>query len=598
MPFFGPASELNTSSLNGDASEDEAAYKSRNFLRTRKHGRENTANGLGLELPATGSAAKRSRRSNGLENTTTATTTTTTHGNHSIIDTKDSDRMEIDQNGYSRPDAAEPRSATNSNSPAADNSRTMIGGTAEAAGNGMDVDVEADGEGEGDVDGEGDDDNDDAPVPEHASTSSTTLRTRTKTRTLTNGESVGVQSDKVRELGPETSLLCVPGKNVMHTVWNPRDSQILATGGEALSRIWTISTKTAALADTDTTIDASDTDKYNGAQQERYVDTLDPSNRSLVTAMAWSSDGDVLAVATRSDTSGWIGVVSLWDKHGEWLDELTTAEDMILMFRWNPSGTHLLGITSSGRESSALVVWDTRSLDAMPSFQLDDVVTDAAWSDDQKFTICGHNTIVDMALSVQGVIAVQNHNEQEKYHNWTHIRFDHASRTTAMAAEESAVLGIIEASGNLKTTTAHDAEITALAYQPISNPSSYLPNSPRLLVTSSLDGHIRIWDATQPFSTIHTLSLGRNTPPMTISFTPDGYLVAAASWHRVMIWNADMGGFPKASWKGEPGTWQSLTVNGVDQDSGIGEEEEGPTHSLSWDADGGKLAYGLGSQVC
>lgn len=491
--------------------------------------------------------------------------------------------MDIDQNGYSRPDAPEPTSA--SYSPAAEIPNALIGAVAEGAGNGMDMDEDVDGE------GDDDDDDDDAPAPDqqqHASSNNNNSNPA-RTLTLTNGESVGVQSDKVRELGPETSLLCVPDKNVMHTAWNPQDPRILATGGEALCRIWTVSTKTIA----------SPEGTYPEHQQpQQYVDTLDPSDDSWVTTMAWSPDGEILAVATRSDTPGWTGAVSLWDKTGRSRDELLTAPDMVLMFRWNPSGTYLLGITSSGSGSSTLVVWDTRSSDAMPPFELDDVVTDAAWSDDQKLAICGQNLIVQMAIDAQGIVALHSRNEQEKYQNWTHIRFDAASNTTAIAAEESAVLGIIDALGNLKTTTAHDAEITALAYQPISNPSSYISTSPRLLATSSLDGNIRIWDANQPFTTVHVLSLGRNTPPMAISFTPDGYLVAAASWNRVLIWNADIGGMPKAGWKGEPGKWQSLAVNGMDQDSGIGEEEEGPTHSLSWDADGGKLAYGLGSQVC
>ena len=487
--------------------------------------------------------------------------------------------MEIDQNGYSRADRPEPSSASNSPA-AAENGNPMIGRGAEGVGNDMDVDLD----GVRVVD----DDDDDAPAPEHASTITTTL-----TPTLTNGESVGVQSDKVQELGPETSILCVPDKNVMHTAWNPRDPQILATAGEALCRIWTIPTKVSG----NNMTPAASENTYYEQHQTQYVDTLDPSDDSLVTTVAWSPDGEILAVATRSDTADWIGSVSLWDTNGYSRDELPTAQDMVLMFRWNPSGTHLLSITSTGRGSSALWVWDIRSSDALSPFQLDDVVTDAAWSDDQKFTICGQNIIVTMALDVQGIVALHSRNEQEKLQNWTHIRFDPTSHTTAVAAEESAVLGIIDASNNLKTTTAHDAEITALAYQPISNPSLYPSNSPRLLATSSLDGNIRIWDANQPFTTIHVLSLGRNTPPMAISFTPDGYLVAAASWNRVLVWNAEIGGMPKASWKGESGKWQGLTVHGIDQDSGIGEEEEGPTHSLDWDADGGKLAYGLGSQV-
>ena len=493
--------------------------------------------------------------------------------------------MEMEPNGYSRPDPPEPTSA--SNSPAAESPNAMIGRIREGAENSMDVDVDVD-------------DVDDAPAPEHASTTmmgmgiGMGMMGLALAPTLTNGESVGVQSDKVQELGPETSLLSVPDKNVMHTAWNPRDPQILATGGEALCRIWTVSTKTSGNGMTPAS--SGNTTQEQQQQQQNYVDTLDPSDNSMVTTMAWSPDGEVLAVATRSDTADWIGRVSLWDKYGKSLDELPTAQDMILKFCWNPAGTHLLGITSTGRGGSALVVWDSSSSDVMPPFQLDDVVTDAAWTDDQNFTICGHNIIVNMCLDSQGIVALHTRNEQEKFHNWTHIRFDPASHTTAIVAEDSAVLGIIDDSGSLRITSAHAAEITALAYQPLLNPSSYSSSSPRLLATSSVDGTIKLWDANQPFTTVHVLNLGHNTPPMAIGFTPDGYLVAAASWNRVLIWIADIGGMPKASWKGE-GKWQSLAVNGIDQDSGIGEEEEGPTHSLSWDADGRKLAYGLGSQV-
>lgn len=86
---------------------------------------------------------------------------------------------------------------------------------------------------------------------------------------------------------------------------------------------------------------------------------------------------------------------------------------------------------------------------------------------------------------------------------------------------------------------------------------------------------------------------------MAMSFTPDGYLVAAANGNRVLIWNAEAGGVPKASWKGLLGklTNGSLTNgDGVDEnmlEDGLGD----PNPSLSWDAEGGKLALGVGNQV-
>ena len=478
------------------------------------------------------------------------------------------------RNGYSRTE--EPTSQMTS--PAGESqSQTAADGT------GMDIDDEDD----DDDDDNGDDENDaSGPNPPHRNDNHNEQQEEQQqhdeparmTLTLTNGASVGVQSDKVVALDPETITLTVPNKNVLHTAWNPRDA-VLATAGDALCRIWTNEA----------------TRNSPNLNQPQYIDILDSADDAFVTAMAWAPDGNTLAVATRSPISEWTGVVSLWAKSGKAIDDLPAAHDMVLLFRWSPSGTYLLGITSSGRSTSALVIWDTRSAEVLPTFQLDHVVIDAAWCDDDRILVCGHEIVAQLDLDGKAITGFQKRHVD--WDRWTILRYDPDTNITAFAAEESARLGIFDSAGVFHVTKAHDAEITALAFQPGIVDASYSLSACRLLVTSSLDGSIKVWDAKNPFSTIHVLSLGRSAPAMAISFTPDGFLMAAAGWNRILIWNAEAGGMPKASWKGEMGKWQGLP-NGVDQDSGIGEEEEGSTHSLSWNSDGRKLAYGLGNQVC
>ena len=520
---------------NRDQNDDNDA---RTSPRQRKHGRESTVNGLGLDLPASTPATKRGRRSNGAD--------APTNGDRAGHDT-----MQIDnQNGYHyRNEALEPVSPTNY-SPAEDGQTT----------NGMDIDEDADAAV--------------SPTPD-----------RQLVLTLTNGESRGVQSEKVAELGPHTSILTVPDKtHVEHTAWNPKDPTILAVGGEALCRLWNI-TRTATSGD--------------NPNHKSYVDLFDPSRASLVTTMAWSPSGKVLAVATRDDSSDWVGAVSLWSKTGKALDELPAAQNMVLTLRWSPMGNHLLGITSSGADSSSLALWDIRSSQAMPPYPLPNVVTDAAWISDNQVTICGHGIIASSLLEDGKIPAMRSRIGDSAVQLWTHIRYDARTHTIALAAEESGVLGLIDSSDTLRITTAHEAEITALAYQPVTNHSAYPAGAPRLVATSSMDGTIKIWDAKRPFTVVHTLSLGYSTPAMAMSFTPDGYLVAAANGNRVLIWNAEAGGVPKASWKGLLGKLPngSLTNgDGVDEsmaEDGLGE----PNPALSWDADGGKLALGVGSQV-
>jgi len=402
--------------------------------------------------------------------------------------------------------------------------------------------------------------------------------------TLTNGQSIGVQSDKVAELGPQTSILTLSDKShVMHTAWNPKDPTILAVAGEALCRLWYIS-RTASFTD--------------NPNHKSYVDILDPAYSSYVSTMAWSPSGDTLAVATRDDSSDWIGAVSLWSKMGKAEDELPAAQDMVLKLRWSPSGNQLMGITTSGDAASSILIWDRNSSPVAP-YQLPNILTDAVWTSSNQVTVCGDGIIASSLLEDGKIVTLHTRIDNNSHQNWTDLRYDSRTHTTALAAEESAILGLIDSSDKLRTTMAHDAEITALAFQPVPNLSAYPASAPRLLATSSLDGSIVIWDAKRPFTIVHRLTLGYPAPAMAMSFTPDGFLVAVANESKVLIWNAEAGGVPKASWKGD---LRKLTNGALTNGDGVEMMEEDDMEreqdcSMSWDAEGGKLALGVGSQV-
>ena len=534
--FFGSNPSRASSTPKQEQIEDGAPRSPH----TRKHGRESSTNGLSLDLPPPAPTAKRNRRSNGTE--------VSTNGH-----IQSSDAMQIDQNGHNHSHHERPEPVSPANLSPADDAQAT---------NGMDVDEDVDAPS--------------TPTPEEPPL----------TLTLTNGESKGVQSDKISELGPLTSVLSVPDTaQIMHAAWNPKDPTILAVGGDALCRLWYIS-KTAASAD--------------NPSHKSFVDIHDESYGSLVTTLAWSPNGEILAVATRNDSSEWVGAVCLYTKMGKAVDQLPAAQDIILTLRWSPSGNQLLAITTSGTGNSLLMLWDVNSSQAMPPYQLQSILTDAAFVANDRLVVCGHQIIASSLLENQRIITLQPRSDPDSQSNWTHIRYDSRTHITALAAEETAVLGLVDSSDTLRVCKAHDDEITALAFQPVTNLSAYPAAAPRLLATSSLDRTVKIWDARRPFTTVHVLSLGYAAPAMALSFTPDGYLVAAANWNRVLIWNAEAGGVPKASWKGELGKLaDGLLTNGnaVDgQDSGMGQAES--ICSLSWDAEGGKLVLGVGSQVC
>ena len=75
-----------------------------------------------------------------------------------------------------------------------------------------------------------------------------------------------------------------------------------------------------------------------------------------------------------------------------------------------------------------------------------------------------------------------------------------------------------------------------------------------------------------------------------IAMTPDGTHIAGATADRVLVWKLDDPTVPYASWNKEshPG-WRSPKTGA--------EVEEILAPCLGWDAEGGKLVYGLNSRV-
>jgi hypothetical protein len=98
--------------------------------------------------------------------------------------------------------------------------------------------------------------------------------------------------------------------------------------------------------------------------------------------------------------------------------------------------------------------------------------------------------------------------------------------------------------------------------------------------------------------------MGLSSPVMAMSYSPDGFYVAGASYDQIKIWKAESGVQPIAHWDGQSSDWHGTTLKLRDQDANgdirntsDGQLEFVADHSLNWDADSKKLAFGLGNQV-
>lgn len=147
---------------------------------------------------------------------------------------------------------------------------------------------------------------------------------------------------------------------------------------------------------------------------------------------------------------------------------------------------------------------------------------------------------------------------------------------------------IWDSTGQCRSFSAHQGLITALAWQPLPFPTAVGEESERLLVSSGEDGAVSLWNARSIDSKPKSMTMG--SAVLCLAFTPDGVFVAAGTTDRIFIWKVDDPIAPKASWlRSDQAGWRTP----MSQDS-AGDENQ---YSLSWDADGQKLAYGAGNSV-
>ncbi|KAI9697277.1 MAG: hypothetical protein M1836_004841 [Candelina mexicana] len=566
MFFFGPDS--GPLDLPNEDVDEDSFCQPQTII--GKHGREEEFDGLESEQ-STQRLSKKTRRSK-------------SHGAESIEANDHGDTMEIDRNGYSH---AGPSPKADTPSP------PSLAAEADVAQELQDLQE---------------------PEP---------------TNTLTNGNSVGVQSDKVVELGPETSLFLdldesheTKAGNLVATTdattnMIRRDAAghdpngVGGAGGiggvgpgggsvnyvrDALSRIWNLT----ALASTTQNSHMTNGNGFDGTAQTNghtprihsndYKNLVGPSERSLITACSWSPDGETLAVATRDLTADWDGEATTWTKDGQMLHVLPAGHDMILSLEWNPIGSLLLGIATNG-QGSTILLWDSSTGQHLTDLNSGDNMKDAAWMTETDFICCGDGRMIRCRIGTNGAVpAISVVQDIETEVKWLNLKCDIAHDVIAITAEEDGVIGVARGSTDLSVHMAHEAPITRFEFRPApkwlteaSNPSSYL-------LTASTDGNVRLWKFDDSsFEMMHNFSMGASVPAMAANFSPDGSLIAAASYRRLLIWDAEKASVPIASWN--PGTEQWPTEEEV-METGSSDD-----HLLKWQVDGGRLAYGLGNRL-
>jgi len=147
------------------------------------------------------------------------------------------------------------------------------------------------------------------------------------------------------------------------------------------------------------------------------------------------------------------------------------------------------------------------------------------------------------------------------------------------------MIDVWDQQGQSHSFNAHQGVVTSLLWQPTESPSAIGDESERLLASAGEDGAISIWNA-RSLETKSRSSMTMGSGVVALAFTPDGAFIAGATGQQILIWKVDDVSLPRASWiRGSEAGWQTPSSH----DSAAEEDQ----HSLCWDANGQKLAYGV-----
>lgn len=254
---------------------------------------------------------------------------------------------------------------------------------------------------------------------------------------VTVGPDQSTQSEKVSELSTETIFLELSDDQasrnaavLLQCEWNPRDPKILAAAGtDALARMWTLS-RTAA---------DPDPEMQHKPLFQPYHTLLNTSAlpSTQVTGLSWSSDGQLLAVASEPVEEG-TAMIEFWNQEGVPVASDNTFESPVICIRWNPINQACLALSTEndGKGTMLTVMYPGQNESirySMPNHSLHEQELDAAWTGNEEFFICGGDKFEGYNI-VDGAIAFWREYETRHGHGLSKITYDWRSQLIATAS--------------------------------------------------------------------------------------------------------------------------------------------------------------------
>ncbi|KAF8603965.1 WD40 repeat-like protein [Ceratobasidium sp. AG-I] len=309
---------------------------------------------------------------------------------------------------------------------------------------------------------------------------------------------------------------------VFVTAWNPNIPNLLATGGkDATVRLWNVPDNLSEpIAPT------------------RICMHLPASPACDITTIAWNKEGSLLA------TGAYDGIVRVWTYRGELFTVMTQHQGPIFSIKWSKAGWLL-----TGSLDETAIVWDVES-GGKPKQRFAhhiDGCLDVEWLDEDFFATCGSDRVIYVERLGESTAIAKLQGHQDEINQ---LKYQPDSKLLASGADdymaciwkmddfnksmfESAPGDTVKPRPDVRTPThylrGHQGEVANIAWQPRNGQENYEP----VLVTSSFDGTVRMWNgSTGACLSVFQAGSGKVCGH---SFTPNGELLAIVAGNKIIL---------------------------------------------------------------
>jgi transducin (beta)-like 1 len=263
---------------------------------------------------------------------------------------------------------------------------------------------------------------------------------------VTTGPETGTQIEKVTELASETIFLDLSDdpstRNavLLQCEFSPRNPTILAAAGtDALARMWNLSRTAPNLNSNE-----METDLPTSPQRPPYLSLLDEGTPSStnVTSLSWSSDGNLIAVASEPIDDN-TAKVDIWTLEGMSISSFSGLEASVLSLKWNPANTLLLVLSPISITGGILItLWVPTRQESIP-YSLPGINgieqnLDSTWTSNEEFVLCGGDMLQAFCYNEGSISPIRKY-ETRDGQALSKVTYDWHSRLLATASDTGVI---------------------------------------------------------------------------------------------------------------------------------------------------------------